>query len=394
MGLKVCQLCAVDFTLKNFLLPLVDGMRGAGWDVVSVCSDGSEIQKLRGLGYSIETIKIERSFNLFRHARSFLLLVKFFKSEDFDVVHVHTPIAALIGRVAASVARVPLIVYTAHGFYFHDDMPPWKRAAFVWLEKLGSYFTDMLFTQSEEDATTARLEGLGPKGKIYAIGNGVNPEKFNPSVINSQTNLRSSLRIPEDAFVIGFIGRLVREKGIEEFLAAAKIIARRYPDVYFLVVGERLASDHASGVGDELSRALGELGSKLILLGLRDDIPQCLAALDLFCLPSWREGMPRTIIEAMMMAKPVLATNIRGSREEVIGEVTGLLTPARSPQELAEAMARFVENPEWSRKLGAAGRDRALSIYDEGKIINLQINLIEKELSERGYSSSKRQIFL
>jgi glycosyltransferase involved in cell wall biosynthesis len=98
--------------------------------------------------------------------------------------------------------------------------------------------------------------------------------------------------------------------------------------------------------------------------------------MDLFCLPSWREGMPRTIIEAMMMAKPVLATDIRGSREEVVPEETGLLVPARSPDLLAIAMSRFLNSPLWGRSLGMAGRQRALRLYDERKVVAAQLDQI------------------
>ena len=118
------------------------------------------------------------------------------------------------------------------------------------------------------------------------------------------------------------------------------------------------------------------MGCRLVLTGFREDIPQLLAAMDLFCLPSWREGMPRTIIEAMMMAKPVLATDIRGSREEVVPEETGLLVPARSPDLLAIAMSRFLDAPLWGRSLGMAGRQRALRLYDERKVVAAQLDQI------------------
>lgn len=383
MQVKVCQLCAVDFTLKNFLLPLIDGMQEIGWNVVAVCSDGPEITRLRKLGYRIEIVYIDRSFNILKHIRSLYSLVRLFRSENFDVVHVHTPVAALIGRIAARIAGVPLIVYTAHGFYFHDDMPRWKRHIFVYLEKFGSFFTDMLFTQSKEDADTAKLAHLAPDGKIFTIGNGVDHQRFNPHIINSKKALRNTLGVPEDAFVVGFIGRLVGEKGISDLLSAAKIVIKKYQNVFFFIIGERLESDHASSIQIELTRAQNEFGTKFLLLGARNDIPECLSAMDLFCLPSWREGMPRTIIEAMSMGKPVLATDIRGSREEVINEVTGLLVPVRSPEFLAQAIARFVDDINWSMKLGDKGRERALAIYDEYKIIKLQISLIERELCTR-----------
>ncbi len=380
MELKVCQLCAVDFTLKHFLLPLIDGMRDAGWQVTAVCSDGPAVADLRERGYDIETIHIERSFNLFRHIGSTRALIRLFRAQRFDVVHVHTPVAALIGRVAARIAGVPLTIYTVHGFYFHDEMPAWKRRIFVWLEKFGAVFTDLLFTQSEEDARTAEIESLASPCRIVAIGNGVDPERFNPERIRDGKVMRAQLGIPEKAYVVGLIARMVAEKGIGEFLQAAVEVATKNPSIYFLMVGERLSSDHDGNVADDLARASAVLADRLILTGARLDVPELLSAMDVFCLPSWREGMPRTIIEAMMLSKPVIATNIRGSREEVVPGETGYLVPTRAPQALAEAFLRCALDAASAKEMGAAGRQRALRLYDERSVVALQIKKIKEHL--------------
>jgi glycosyltransferase involved in cell wall biosynthesis len=296
---------------------------------------------------------------------------------------VHTPVAALIGRVAARIAGIPLVVYTAHGFYFHDQMPRWKRSLFIALERFGGMFTDLLFSQSAEDAAEAVKEGIAPRDRVLAIGNGVDVSRFDPASVRAASATRDELGIPADAFVVGLIGRQVREKGIAEFLTAASSLSQRFPQLYFLIVGERLTSDHAGGVEEEFVRARTVLGERLVAPGLRSDIPQMLSAMDLFCLPSWREGMPRTIIEAMMMGKPVLATDIRGAREEVVPEETGVLVPVRAPDKLAAAIERFVRNPAWGVKLGQAGRQRALVLYDEQKVVALQLERIAQAARQR-----------
>lgn len=381
--MKVCQLCAVDFTLENFLLPLLDGMRQAGWDPIAVCSDGPYVAGLRARGYKIETVSIARSMNPMAALRSTLALVRLFRRERFDVLHVHTPVAALIGRIAARIAGIPLVIYTAHGFYFHDQMPRWKRAFFVTLERFGGKFTDLLFSQSTEDAEEAVAERIAPREHVLAIGNGVDVARFDPEKVGAGETAREALGIPADAFVVGMIGRQVREKGLAEFLQAAVDLAPRFPWVWFLLIGERLASDHAGGVDAEFAAARSQLGERLVAPGLRADIPQMLAAMDLFCLPSWREGMPRTIIEAMMMGKPVVATAIRGAREEVVSEQTGLLVPTRAPQQLAAAIERFVRDPAWGARLGLAGRQRALMLYDENKVVALQLERIAQAARQR-----------
>ena len=378
MGLKVCQICAVDFTLKHFLLPLIDGMQDAGWEVTSVCSDGPAVSELRSRGYRIETIDIARSYNLLQHVRSIWALIRFFKKHKFDVLHVHTPVAALIGRIAAKWVGIPTVVYTAHGFYFHDEMPSWKRRIFVFLERIGGYLTHLLFTQSTEDAAAAVREGIFPAERVLAIGNGVDPSRFNPSLTGDSGIQRRDLGIPEDAFVIGIIARLVQEKGVSEFLEAAVESAKSKDNLYFLMVGERLVSDHAGHVASDLERASAFLGKRLILTGSRADIPDLLNTMDVFCLPSWREGMPRTIIEAMMMGKAVIATNIRGSREEVLDEETGILVPTRSPKALTEAMLRCASDPNRTKAMGASGRSRALKLYDERHVVALQVDRIAR----------------
>lgn len=374
--MKVCQLCAVDFTLKNFLLPLIDGMQGRGWEVTAVCSDGPFVAALRSRGYRIETVSIARSMHPGKALLSLFSLIRLFRRERFDVLHVHTPVAALIGRFAAWVVGVPLVIYTAHGFYFHDEMPRWKRRLFVWMERLGGRLTDLLFSQSAEDTAEAVREGIIDGSRAMTIGNGVNVDRFSPAQTNA-VQVRGTLGIPNDAFVVGLVGRQVREKGVGEFLVAVEQLATRYPHLWVLLVGERLSSDHAHGVEGEFARAKSVLGARLVAPGLCEDMPAMLAAMDVFCLPSWREGMPRTIIEAMMMAKPVVATNIRGSREEVVHGKTGTLVPTRDPARLASAIGEFVENPQLGRAMGAAGRQRALELFDERHVVRSQLERIE-----------------
>lgn len=375
-SMKICELCAVDFTLKRFLLPLIDAMEAKGWRVTSVCSEGSDAEEMRNDGYVITTIPISRNLNPISHLRSIVTLARYFRREKFDVLHVHTPIAGIVGRIAGGIAGIPIVIFTAHGFYFHESMPFLKRKFHIALEWTLGGLTDFLFTVSEEDAATAAKLNIMPTDYILVIGNGVNGKRFNPGAVPNVIEVRASLSIPEDAFVIGFIGRMVQEKGIAELLQAAEEIARQHNHVYFLLVGDRLASDHNASIEENLRVAAECLGKKLISTGLREDIPQLLAAMDVFCLPSYREGLPVSIIEAMMMAKPVVATNIRGSREEVVDGETGFLVPARDADALALALERCVTDPEMTHKMGAAGRVRALRLYEEKKNIQVQLDQI------------------
>jgi len=363
--MKICQLCAVDFTLYHFILPLMRAEQAAGHEVVGVCSDGPWLEKVTAEGLRTVPISIARNLNPFRHWASYCRLVRLFRDERFDMVHVHTPIAALLGRLAARRAGAGRIVYTAHGFYFHERMAPWKRALFVALEKWGGRHTDILFTQAEEDAESARRLGLCRGGVIEAIGNGVDPARFSPAADGGEARarLRAELDTPEDAVVIMMTGRMVAEKGYPELFAAMA-----GQDVILWAAGERLASDHAAPIG------AGVLPSNVRLLGHRQDVPDLLRAADIFTLPSHREGMPRSIIEAMMVGLPVIATDIRGSREEVVADETGLLVPVADKKALAAAIGELSGDAARRGRMGEAGRRRALELYDESEVIARQMN--------------------
>ena len=375
--MKICQLAAVDFTLHHFLLPLMRGMRDAGHEVVGVCADGDLLEAVRAEGFRVETVEIERSYNLFSHAGSARRLIKLFRDEKFDIVHVHTPVAALVGRYAAWRAGVPRVVYTAHGFYFHEHMAWPKRSLFVALEWLAGRVTDTLFTQAEEDAETARRLGLCKTGDVLGIGNGVDPSRFGPDT-KVRRRVRKEIGAAEETVVILMVGRMVAEKGYPELFRAMRDLDTDAP-VELWVAGERLPSDHAAGVDAVLAEIEADPGwaRRIRFLGYRGDVPDLMRAVDIFTLPSHREGMPRSIIEAMFSGLPVVATDIRGSREEVIDGVTGVMVPVRDAAALASALGDLADDAAARKRLGEAGRTRALAEYDEARVIARQIDHLD-----------------
>jgi glycosyltransferase involved in cell wall biosynthesis len=371
--MKICQLCAVDFTFYRFLMPLAEAEIAAGHEVVAVCADGPLVERIRAAGIRVETVGFSRDLVSTDHIVAYQQLVELFRAERFDMVHVHTPVAAFIGRLAAKRADVPQVIYTAHGFYFHERMADLKRWAFMALEWFAGRATHVLFTQAEEDAATARRLGLCKGGVIEAIGNGVDPARFHPPTDDGaeRAATRQSLDTPDDAMVVMVIGRLVAEKGYPElFKAVARLNAILW------VIGERLPSDHAKGIAREIDAATADpaLGPRLRLLGGRDDVPALLRAADIYTLPSHREGMPRSILEAMMSGLPVVATDIRGAREEVVDGETGRLVPATDPAALAEALGALIDDGALRARFGTAGRKRALALYDEKAVIARQLD--------------------
>jgi glycosyltransferase involved in cell wall biosynthesis len=220
---------------------------------------------------------------------------------------------------------------------------------------------------STEEAADARR--LGIARHAVAVGNGRDPAVFRPDQA-ARARLRAALGTPADRVVVVAVSRLVARKGYRELAAAMRDV----PYAELWVAGERLESDRGEDMAAML-RAAG-LGERLRLLGYRADVAAVLAAADIFVLPSYFEGLPMSVIEAMLTGLPVVATAIRGPREQVVPQVTGLLVPARTVAPLASALRRMVGDPALRAAMGEAGRARALELYDEAKVLARTLDLL------------------
>jgi glycosyltransferase involved in cell wall biosynthesis len=292
-------------------------------------------------------------------------------------------------------ARVPISVYTAHGFYFHDRMGPVSRRVHLWIEKvLGRTCTDFLFTVSAEDARTAVEARIIEKERLHCLESvGVDLERFHPGVLvrESQADMSAS-RTP----VAVFVGRVVKEKGIYDLIRAIRRLKDEKTPIRLLVVGGRLPSDRSRGTLSKVQRLVRRLGleEEVRFLGHRQDVPDILRSADLLVLPSHREGMPVTVLEAMATGKPVVVTDIRGCREEVVDEATGLVVPPEDPSALAEAIRRLVCNPEEARRMGRAGRERAEQKYDFNRVIAEQLDVYGELMSNGRFACDAQRCAL
>lgn len=379
---KILELTSVDFVVKNLLLPLIDRLSIEGFEVHIVCSSGKRARELKKTGYKIKTIEIPRRISIIPNIISLIKIYRFIRKEKFDIVHVHAPIACVLGRIAAKIAGVPLIIYTAHGFYFHDGMARWKREFLISIEKImDKIFTDLIFTQSKEDRETAVYKRIIDIDKIIFIGNGVDINKFN--INNSNDNWlekRKEFGIDSKAKVICFIGRIVREKGIVDLIYAFENILNDLPEAILLIIGDNEANERDIKTKNEVISLIDkfDIREKVVFTGYRNDIRNLLAMADVFVLPSYREGMPRSIIEAMAMGKPVVATNIRGCREEVFNGKTGFLVPIKNPRKLATAILKILKNEKLASKMGQNGRIRVEAEFNEEIVLKKQINKIKQ----------------
>jgi len=383
---RVLQLCAVDFTVKNFLADLVEFLEARGLEVHVGCRRGEFWTDLLGRGFRMADLPFTRGANPVANARALLALRRYLARNRFDIVHVHTPIVGVLGRLAATWARVPIRLYTAHGFYFHDEMRPALRRFCVAVERRAARWGDFVFTQSDEDRQTAIREGISPPDKILTIGNGIDTQRFDPARVRpeEQAALREALGLSETAPAIGIVARIVREKGVFELAEAIAAMRRDVPDVQVVLIGGALPSDR-----DDSTRAFRErldalgVASRFHFTGFRDDVAALMSLCRVYTLPSYREGMPRSILEAMAMSLPVVATAIRGCREEVVDGKTGFLVPPRDARALADRLAWLLTHPDEAREMGRAGRERAVESFDFRLVLDRQWKVYERLIGER-----------
>ncbi len=366
--MKIIEITNVDFSLRHFLLPLMRAIRARGHEVVGGCAEGPLLDGVRAEGFRVIAIPFVRRLSPLAHARAFISLLEILRAEKPDIVHGHMPISGFLARIAARIAGVPTVAYTCHGFLFnHGSSSVPRRALSFMMEWTAARVTDVFMTVSQAEARDARR--LGISRRAVAVGNGRNPAAFRPDPL-ARARIRADLGVPPDRVVVIAISRLVWHKGYPELAVAM----RSLPEAELWVVGERLDSDRGPDM-TELLRAAG-LGCRLRFLGYREDIPALLAAADIFTLPSRFEGLPMSVIEAMLTGLPVVATDVRGPDEQVQHEVTGLKVAAGDAAALGSALARLARDPAARARMGEAGRLRALDCYDETKVLARTLDLL------------------
>ena len=367
--MRVLFVANVDFALRHFILPLMRGARARGHEVIAACAEGPLLDLPRAEGFTVIGLPMARSLSPGANLRALRALRDLIRQTRPDLVHAHFPISGLLARIAARMQGVPRTAYTVHGFLFNQPGRPWRRALSLLLEWLGGRLTDIFLTVSEEEARDARRLRIHPQAT--AVRNGRDPARFHPDPA-ARAAIRAELGLPPEAVVITAVSRLVRHKGYPELLRAMESV----PGATLLVVGERLTSDHGADLEPDFARAASLLGPRLRRLGYRHDTERVLAASDIFCLPSHFEGLPMSVIEAMLTGLPVVATRIGGPREQVVEGETGLLVPPASIGPLSDALNRLVGDAGLRAAMGRAGQARALALYDERVVVARTLDLL------------------
>ena len=339
-GRRLVHVTTADISLALLLGPQLRAFAAEGMEVIGMSAPGPFVPQLTEWG--IEHVPLRhatRSVSPGHDLAALPELTRLFRRLRPDIVHTHNPKPGLYGRLAARAAGVPGIVNTVHGFYAAPD-DPWSRRTLVYaLERTASTCSHIELFQNPEDLEVMRRLGVSPR-KFELLGNGVDLGRFQPRRSHEEIRrARATLGVDSSAVVVGTVGRLVREKGFRELFAAASRMRSIRPEVVFVVVGpEDQVRDDALDASDiAAARSLGNV----VFTGHRHDVEDLYAGFDLYVLPSYREGFPRSAMEAAASGLPVIATDIRGCRQVVDHGDNGLLVPVHDADALTLAIAEL-----------------------------------------------------
>ncbi len=364
---RLLHVTTTDMSLELLLGPQLRAFRDAGYEVHLASAPGPYSERLVADGLVHHPLRhATRSTAPHRDVAAFVELYRLCRRVRPHVVHTHNPKPGVYGRVAARLARVPLVVNTQHGLYAQPG-DRWRRRLPVYLlERLAAACSDVELVQNPEDIETLARIGV-PRERLWFLGNGIYLERFRPQPA-LRAEVRAELGYDEDDVVVGAVGRLVHEKGYRELFEAARLLRDEHPNLRWLVVGPRDA-DKGDPLTEEAIRAAEADGIRF--LGRRDDLERLYQAMDLYVLASHREGWPRSAMEAAACGLPVIATDIRGCRQVVDDGTTGVLVPPRSADALARAVARLASDPVRRKALGTAAAARALATFDQSGPVRL-----------------------
>ncbi len=313
--------------------------------------------------------------------RATLAMYRLIRRNRPHIVHTHMAKAGTAGRLAAWLARVPIVVHTFHGHTFHSYWGPVKSKVFLQIERTLGAMTDRVIAVGDAQKADIASYGVAPLNKILTIPLGLEIEPMLQAA-EYRGRLRSELGLPESQKLIGIVARLVPIKAHEVFLEAAKIVRATAPDSTFLVIGD---GERRSEL-EAMARDLG-VAEATRFLGWRADMREVYADLDVVTLCSNNEGSPVALIEALAAARPVVSTRVGGVPNVVHDGESGLLVPPRDPAAFAEAVLALLRDPDRAARLGLAGRAAVYPRHSSGRLVEDVERLYLQLAREKGLAA-------
>jgi len=371
--IKLAAITTVAVSMKLFYEDQFEAFNEAGFETFAICAEDSEISNFLPAGTKLIPVNFTRLVTLLKDIGLFWQLVGIFRKYNFDIVQYSTPKAALLGAMASFCASVPIRIYLLWGLYY-EGQHGLKRAIIKFFEKVICSLSTRILPDSREMVDYIQQQGIAKSAKCEMIYNGsacgINLEECDPVKWRQcGEQLRSQLGIPKDGIVIGLFCRLTGDKGVNEMIAAFQRISQERSNVYLLVVGREEQKDKLpAGTIDLINNH-----PRVFRLGWQETLFPCYAALDIFCLPSYREGFPQSLIEAQGMEVAVVTTNIIGAREAIVNYQTGLLVEPKNSQALYAALEKLLNSSQLRKEFAKNGRERVIKMFDRKKFLQAMI---------------------
>ncbi|MBR2861926.1 MAG: glycosyltransferase [Clostridia bacterium] len=373
MKKKICFVTTIAASLRTFLLKTAEALYETGeFEIYFMANPDAEIEKEFPEFVHFIPVKMKRGIDA-ELIKVILNMKKIFKKEKFDVVQYFTPNASFYASTASRLAKIPNRVYTQWGMVY-VGFSGIKRKIFKLLEKTTCANSTYIEVENRANLRFSHSEGLYPESKGVVIGNGsaagVSLERYDVSKKDEfRASVRAEHQIPEENFVFGFMGRVTRDKGVNELLTAAQKMIEEHQDVTFLIAGA-LSDTNVLTLNPQLYAWAQECPN--VILAGRTPVPeQYYAAMDCYVMPSYREGFGMTIIEAQGMKTPVIISDITGHEDTMLPDVTGLCVPVRSSDALFDAMNTMYADKEKCALMGAKGREYVENNFEQKKLIGL-----------------------
>lgn len=319
--------------------------------------------------------QLKRDINLFYDTIALIRLIELFRREKFDIVHTHTAKAGALGRLAANLTGVKVIIHTPHGHNFYGYFPRCMSKIIISIEKFLVCITDKIIALTELEKEDFMKFGVAKSGKLVVINQGLELDRYVDIHIDKEA-VRKSFGIESDDLVVGMIGRLEPIKGPGYFIEAAKLIADKTVKAKFLIVGE-------GSLRKFLEKQVKSLGRSFIFAGWREDIPAIISILDILVLPSLNEAVGMILIEAQAEGIPVVASCVGGIPEVVQDKKTGFLVPSQDAKSLAEAISYLLEHKEEREKMGRAASGWVKGKFSAEVMVNKITGLYQELLTTK-----------
>ncbi len=371
---RVVDIINVSSSANTLLRERVLAMRARGIDNRILCIDGPYVPRLRALGIPVDTVHLPRGYHAGKLILSLFEMVSYLRREKIDLVHTHCSVPGFMGRVAARLAGVPAVIHTVHGYHFHDGSSPLMRTFYVSLERFAGVATDLLLSQNRVGMDDTLRHRIVPADRLRYIGNGIDLEKFHPSVRKS-THGRP--------VTITCVARFEGVKNHRMLLEAARLLRERGVEFRMRLAGDGPLRAEC----EEFCRTAG-IASHVEFAGYCDDVAAVLADTDIAALTSVKEGIPRAVLEPMGVGLPVVATRVSGTREVVRDQETGFLVELGDVPALAAALERLIGDPALRERLGERGRQVALAEFDEAVLVERLAQMYGEVMRGKGLATT------